>query len=287
MYLIDKSEFEGNDFLIEYSEGVSSTVIENIKTDSTNSIPVLFVDVETTGVSYATDRVIQVSCQPAMVDLDTGELVKLLGPKTQLHDPGIEIPDEVVQLTGITNEQIKGQRANWEWLRKVMGKVEFVIAHNAQFDKHFIYQHFQEEGITPPSDVIWACSMTQIDWRGLGCRAGKSLETLAAWHGFYYSAHSAEADVHALINLLFSSGRGYMLKLIQNASKSQWRVFAVNFPRDKNAELKSRKYRWDPDVSMWWKGFKEKEDTDTELAWLQEFNVEGQVFEVLPQHAFN
>lgn len=266
------SEFSSE--MLEASVGVSTG----------NDVSVLVVDVETTGLSYDNDRIIQLACRPVLFDKETGTVTRLLNSRVFYNDPGFEISPEITDLTGVTNDQVSGSQIDWSWVAKIISKVDFVVAHNVRFDRHFIKKHMVESDIIMP-ETIWACSMSQVDWRK-NCTAGKSLETLCAWHGFYYKAHDAEADINALIHLLHKSTSS--VELFETAAKSQWRVFAVNFPRGKNDELKARKYRWDPDVVMWWCGFSELEDANSEIDWLaSNYKIEPQIFELKPNHLFD
>ena len=280
LLLIDKNR-AGDIVISEFSSELLNTTIQ----DSTgNDVSVLFVDVETTGLSYDNDKVIQLACRPVLFDRETGAVTRLLNQRVFYNDPGMEITPEITELTGVTNDQVAGSSIDWSWVAKIVGKVDFVIAHNARFDRHFIKKHMIDADIMMP-ETIWACSMSQVDWRK-NCTAGKSLETLCAWHGFYYKAHDAAADIDALIYLLHKSASS--VELFETASKSQWRVFAVKFPRDKNDELKARKYRWDPDVVMWWRGFNDHKDAENESIWLSEnYKIEPQIFELKPNHLFD
>lgn len=281
MFLINPDR-SGDITISEFSEDLlNDAVVES----SGDDVSVLFIDVETTGVSFDNDRVIQLACRPALFDRATGNLTRLMNSRVFYNDPGIDIPPEITVLTGVTSEQVKGQAIDWAWVSKVMAKVDFVVAHNARFDRHFIKKHMTESAISFP-ETIWACSMSQIDWKGLGCTAGRSLETLCAWHGFYYRSHDAMADVNATMHLLLQSSK--TSTLLSKALKSQWRVFALNFPRGKNSEIKSKGYRWDPDVSSWWLGFESKDDADAECDWLTKtFSIEPQLFELKPNHLFD
>jgi hypothetical protein len=116
--------------------------------------------------------------------------------------------------------------------------------------------------------------------------AGRSLETLCAWHGFYYAAHDATADINALLYLLSKSN--VISQFLEKAAKSQWRVFALKMPRGKNDEIKCRGYRWDPDVTSWWTGFETHEAALEESKWLTDtFSIEPQLFELKPSHLFD
>lgn len=65
-----------------------------------NESTLVFLDFETTGTNTATDKIIQVGIS---VETD-GEQI---GTMNQLVNPGIDIPEEVTKLTGITNDQVK------------------------------------------------------------------------------------------------------------------------------------------------------------------------------------
>ena len=244
----------------------------------------LFLDVETTGVSFDDDRITQLACRPVLLDKTTCKVTKYAGIKTTFNDPGIPIPLEVQELTGIKDADVIGHNIDWEWLSRIIEKVDFVVCHNARFDKHFVRKHFQENDVQMPS-TIWACSLNQIDWVTT-CRAGRSLETLGVWHGFYYNAHDAGRDVDALIHLFNNSNRSK--ELFEKCQQSQYRVFACNFPRGKNDVLKSRRYRWDPDISMWWKGCDDEQSAEGESTWLlSSHGCEAQIFEVKAHTLFD
>lgn len=269
---------------IVISEFSNEMLENNLQPSTGQNTSVLVIDVETTGLSYDNDKIIQLACRPVLFDKETGKATRLMNSRVFYNDPGFDISPEITELTGVSNDQVSGAKIDWAWVAKIIGKVDFVVAHNVRFDRHFIRKHMIEADIAMP-DTIWACSMSQVDWRK-NCTAGKSLETLCAWHGFYYKAHDANSDIDALIYLLHKSGAS--AELLQTASKSQWRVFAVDFPRGKNDELKARKYRWDPDVVMWWSGFIEREDAEAELSWLAEnYKIEPQIFELKPNHLFD
>lgn len=280
MLLIDNNR-SGDITISQFTnEKLNDVIVES----TSNDIFALFVDVETTGLSYDNDKIIQLACRPVLFDKTTGKITRLAGSRTFYNDPGFEISSEITTLTGVSNAQVKEQSVDWEWLAKIIAKVDFVIAHNVRFDRHFIKKHMVDADIVMP-DTIWACSMSQIDWRQT-CTAGRSLETLAVFHGFYYAAHDATADINALIYLLAISNRAS--ELFSVAAKSEYRVFAVKIPYGHNDELKSRSYKWDPDVKMWWCGFNNEDDAEAENKWMQDrFKIEPQIFEVKPCHLFD
>jgi len=249
----------------------------------TDDFCVLFLDVETTGISFENDRIIQLALRPVFVNRSSFKISKLAGIKLLYNDPGVEISDEITALTGVTTDDVRDQKIDWSWLASIIERVDFVICHNAKFDRNFVMRHLQEVDIPEPS-TIWSCSLRQINWDS-ACRGSHSLEVLCVWHGFYYQAHNAGRDVDALIHLLALSNR--VEELIINAQKSQWRVFAVDLPFEKKDEIKARKYQWDGEVRMWSIGIEDKMEAETELEYLTtKYKIQPQLFEIEPRYLF-
>ena len=66
-----------------------------------------------------------------------GRIYKLLGSWEWLEDPGFSIPPEITNITGITDEMVAGHRIDDRAATDLLGRVVFVIAHNADFDRRF------------------------------------------------------------------------------------------------------------------------------------------------------
>ena len=250
---------------------------------SGSDLCVLFLDVETTGLSYENDRIIQLALRPVFVNRESFKVSHCAGMKVIYNDPGFKISDEIIALTGVTNENVKGCEIDWTWLAGIVERVDLVVCHNAKFDRNFVMRHLQEADISEPS-TIWGCSFRQINWASV-CRASQALEVLCAWHGFYYQAHDAGNDVNALIHLLVTSDR--MGELLTAAEKSQWRVFAVDLPFEKKDEIKARRYQWDGEVRMWSINMSDRDTADAEMKYLTDtYNIKPQLFEIEPRYLF-
>ena len=68
--------------------------------------PIVFFDLETTGVQIASDRIVEMSI---LKILPNGDKQK----KTWLINPMIPIPDEVIVIHGITNEKVAEENSSW------------------------------------------------------------------------------------------------------------------------------------------------------------------------------
>jgi DNA polymerase III subunit epsilon len=69
----------------------------------------LIVDIETTGLDPATDRIIELACLPFHFSSE-GVLYNVLPGYAGFENPGQPLHEEVVRLTGITDEQLRGQK---------------------------------------------------------------------------------------------------------------------------------------------------------------------------------
>ncbi|HEX6536621.1 MAG TPA: 3'-5' exonuclease [Gemmatimonadaceae bacterium] len=229
----------------------------------------LFVDVETTGLDPATDRIIQL----ALVPFEFGGDGKIYGVDdciTFLEDPGIPIPPEVTELTGITASDVAGERIDDERVGDLLAPTTLVIAHNAAFDRRFL-----ERRLPAFRGERWACSIADVPWAREGFQSAR-LEWLAySMCGMFYEAHRADSDCYMAIHLLaqtLPSGRRVMQYLLESASRPTVRVWATGAPFESKDVLKRRRYSWsdgaDGRPRAWWRDVSE-EELDEETAWLE------------------
>ena len=106
---------------------------ELIPDDKISEIDFIITDIESTGSLRGTDRIIDL----AAVKIRNGQEI---GRFESLVNPQKEISDQIVRLTGITNEAVSTAPTIEEILPKF---IEFVdkgifVAHNSLFDYHFI-----------------------------------------------------------------------------------------------------------------------------------------------------
>ena len=253
---------------------------------ATTHIPIVIVDVETTGFDSTKDHLIQIALRPLLVCPDTGKISALKKPIVYMQEPPEPLSERIQQVTGFTDEDLQGKKVNWSMIGKVLSICKFVVAHNARFDRPWVDRYLRENDVPINEDLIWGCSMSQVDW-DRKVVPSKSLEVLCAWHGFFYNSHSAEADVDATLHLLRKSSA--MSELLNNASSPDWHVFAMNTLRQENDRLKKQRYRWNPEFSCWWKAVSTKIEADAEREWLTNnmSQVEPQCFEIEAKHRFD
>lgn len=229
----------------------------------------LFVDVETTGLDPYKDEIIELAMVPFTYGLD-GRIFEIGEPFEGLHEPERPIPENITQLTGITDAMVAGQHIDPAEVSSFASAVDLVIAHNAAFDRRFV-ERLSEVFATKP----WACSMSQVDWASEGYE-GTKLTYLAAGAGFFYDRHRAAHDCHAAIELLATalpiSGVPAMSQLLDQARRPSWRIWAENSPFDLKDTLKARGYRWNGDSNSSpraWYIDVDDQARETELAYLR------------------
>ena len=208
------------------------------------------VDVEATGLDIESDTVIEFAGRPFQFNRLTGEIVEVGPVVSCLHDPGVPLSPEIVRLTGITDADLAGQELDVDAIGSLLESADIVIAHNARYDRPMV------ERAVGSMDKIWGCSLSMIDWKGLGFPAAKQ-ESLAIYHGFFYSGHRATVDVDALLHLLTFRPPGgehtYLHTLLTEARQRVAVVRAVGAPFDTKDLLKGRGYRWDGRGRVWWR----------------------------------
>jgi len=248
-------------------------------------VPGVILDVETTGLNKDKNEIIQIALRPFFVSPSTGEVSGVKKSIAYLQQPTHPLDDIIIDITGFRDEDLKGHSIPWDKVSKILSRCQFVVCHNAAFDRQWVEAALKKNGEIVPSDVVWCCSMSQVDWSSI-CRASKALEVLCAWHGFFYDSHNAVADCDATLHLLRSGS--YMKEMLLNAMESDYHVFAAGSLREENPMLKQRRYRWNPELVCWWKSVNNVEEAEIETKWLSDNlqKCEPQYFEIEPQHRF-
>lgn len=104
------------------------------------------IDLETTGLSPVTSRIVEIASQT--YDSDTGEVGPLI---EHLVNPGISIPTEASVIHHILDEDVVDSPTIDEVIRQHMPEGHVLVAHNSVFEKSFI-------GRFSPNHE-WLCTM--------------------------------------------------------------------------------------------------------------------------------
>ncbi|MDI1272399.1 MAG: DNA polymerase III subunit epsilon, partial [Polaromonas sp.] len=144
---------------------------------------------------------------------------------------------------------------------------DLVIAHNAGFDRPFVEARLAQFAQRP-----WACSFADLDWKKEG-RGSAKLTQLALELGWFYDAHRAEMDCHALLAVLASplpvSGQTGLAQLLTVAARPGYRLQATAAPFEAKDLLKARGYRWDGEHRVWHTRLGDEAQLQAECEWLK------------------
>lgn len=155
------------------------------------SKPLVFVDIETTGLSPVRSRIIEV----AAIRVEQGKVIQSF---TKLVNPECEVPYFIQNLTGISEAEV--QQAPLfadisDDLHQLLSDAVFV-AHNVRFDYAFLRHEFGLVGKKIQPQLL--CTM-QLSRTLYPQHKSHKLEHLIQRHNLEYQArHRAYDDAHAL-----------------------------------------------------------------------------------------
>lgn len=151
-----------------------------------------FIDVETTGLDPLEHEVVEFSMAIFRFNRETGEILETIDEYTGQREPGRSIPRAASEIHGLTKRNLKGKALDQGHIDELAEMCEFLIAHNAQFDRNFVHMN----------KFYWYCSMRGINWKGHGYKS-MALQKLLKGHDIDPGdAHRAGSDVRAAIELL-------------------------------------------------------------------------------------
>jgi DNA polymerase III epsilon subunit family exonuclease len=164
---------------------------------SWSKLPFFAVDVETTGLDAASNRIMELAIVPFNMADDTKTFC-------QLFSVGETLSQEIVQITGISDEMLKGKPSFGEHAERclqMLKSASFLVAYNAKFDCPFLESEMARLGKVLP-DIPWIdpfifiCELDRF-------KKGKKLSDAARrWGVNLENAHRAHADAQAAGHLM-------------------------------------------------------------------------------------
>ena len=162
------------------------------------SKPIVFFDLETTGVNIATDKIVEISILKVFPNGNKES-------KTWLVNPEMEIPKESSEIHGITNEQVATEPTFKELAKKVNEMVagcDLAGFNSNRFDIPLLAEELMRAGIDFDMKNRKAIDVQVIFHK-------KEQRTLGAGYQFYCGkelegAHGAEADTNATYEILLA-----------------------------------------------------------------------------------
>lgn len=167
------------------------------------SRPIAFIDLETTGVSLSTDRIVEIAV--VKINPDGSRQVK-----RKLINPEMPIPKESSDIHGITDEMVKDaptfKQAGNE-IKQFIDNCDLGGYNSNRFDIPILMEEFLRAGMEVDLTTRRMVDVQHIFYT-------MEPRTLSAAYKFYCNkeldgAHSAEVDVNATIDVLYSQVERY------------------------------------------------------------------------------
>lgn len=165
---------------------------------------ILAVDTETTGLLLPC--CVPIENQPRIIEfaalLFDGSTGDIKATAADYVNPVVSIPRNITELTGITNADV-AQAEEWgyhvENLKALVPEADFIIAHNAAFDREIIRLNCERYEVPNPfNSKDWVCTMQESQWvRGKGSKMREIYHDILGAN--LEQTHRAEDDVRALI----------------------------------------------------------------------------------------
>ncbi|MBR0936132.1 3'-5' exonuclease [Bradyrhizobium jicamae] len=237
--------------------------------DGQSTKTAVLLDVETTGLDPARDEIIELG-MVKFTYLADGRIGRVTDTFSCFNQPSIAIPPEITALTGITDEMVEGHSLDEARINEFASDAVVVVAHNAGFDRKFM-----ERYAALFINKAWACSVSEVEWRGHGFE-GSRLSYLLMKAGLFHEAHRAVDDCLALLEILAITlpqlDRTVLSVLLERARRKTIRIWAEQSPFELKDALKRRGYRWsdgaDGRPRSWYIDVDES-NQDTEIEYLQ------------------
>ncbi|MDF2857662.1 MAG: polymerase subunit epsilon [Neobacillus sp.] len=161
----------------------------------------LVLDVETTGLGPTTDEVIELALKLFSFRTDTGEVIDIIEEDSFLREPLSHTArrnyDNAYRVHGIPYELVQGKSFYDVKIKTYFHRADVVLAHNASFDRSFLYQMYPEV-----NDLKWYCTMRNVKWKNYGFENGRLLTLLQAHNITNYQTHRALDDITYLMDLM-------------------------------------------------------------------------------------
>jgi len=165
--------------------------------------PIVFFDLETTGINIAKDRVVEISILKVFPNGNKES-------KTWLVNPEIEIPKEASEIHGITNEKVVTEPTFKELapqINELIGDADLAGFNSNRFDIPLLAEELLRAGIDFNMNNRKAVDVQTIFHK-------KEQRTLSAGYQFYcgkelVGAHGAEADTNATYEILLAQVERY------------------------------------------------------------------------------
>lgn len=152
-------------------------------------------DIETTGLSAANNHITEIGA----VKVQGGEVKDVF---CTFVDPGEPIPEKITELTGITDEMVKGAPSERDAVASFLefASGDMLIAHNAGFDTSFIRRVCEQNDMAFENPYLDTVAMSRYVNAEL---KRHKLDTLANYFGLGDFNHHRASDDAQMLSLIF------------------------------------------------------------------------------------
>jgi len=248
-----------------------------ISQDDENTKTVVFCNLITTSFDSEIGDILRINLKYASIN-QRGEFCRVSKTLSMFEVPERELSEEEKRFLDFDIKTKRDSKINWDSILNVFKNADIIVAHNASFVRPFIRKHVEE-------DCLWGCTLDFIDWNSMGFPS-KNLSTLSVFSGLVYNFSDSLATLDSLLHVISKNNK--FTYLLNRCEQQDLQVYAANSKRDSNTVLKRGGYRWNPDVTCWWKNARDKSHAEEEALWLKKNvpGVEPQIFEVDKKYRF-
>ncbi|KAF5057892.1 DNA polymerase III PolC-type [anaerobic digester metagenome] len=184
--------------------GMEAYVVDDLTGICTSQVNVPFdgeyvvFDIETTGFSHVNDRIIEIGA----AKVREGRVVERF---SAFVDPQRPLPAKIIELTGITDSMVRGQKTIDQVLPEFLAFCgsSVLVAHNANFDMGFIRKNAKDLGL--PFDNAQLDTVTLARYLYPELKRHR-LDTIAKYLNIFMgSHHRAVDDAETTANILLRS----------------------------------------------------------------------------------
>jgi DNA polymerase-3 subunit epsilon len=176
--------------------------------------PLVFVDVETTGMSFSRGRVIEIG----LLRVEHGEVTARFN---SLVDPQSELPPFITGLTGITRDDLVGAPTFYDIHNELhdLLKDAVFVAHNVRFDYGFLKQEFKRVGVKFSPKQLCTVRLSKALYPAA---RGHKLQNLIDRYGIEVAArHRAFDDAQAMWHFIQHVQQNFPAPLVESAISRQ------------------------------------------------------------------
>jgi DNA polymerase III epsilon subunit family exonuclease len=152
------------------------------------------LDLETTGTNAGLHMIVEVG----IVRFTMGGIVEIY---ESLVNPGVNIPEDVIAVHGITDEMVRNSPRIGDILDDIMRVIRdsILVIHNPGFDLSFLGWAFHKnESVAPVMQAVDTVRLSRLAWPGLG---NYKLETVCENLRLNISPHRALPDALACMEV--------------------------------------------------------------------------------------